>query len=294
MYLTGFADEAAAGIEGQIKATRELGWKYIESRAIDGKNIHDLSDEAFDNVCEKLFASGVSINCFGSAVANWGKKINEPFDSSLAEARRAIPRMQKLGTKLIRIMSFAVLPDREPDDQMEEERFRRVRELQKMFADAGMTVVHENCMNYGGMGWTYTLKLIENVPGLKLVYDTGNPVFTDDRSKSKPWPKQSSWEFYSHVKEHIAYVHIKDGLWDYKNKAQIYTYPGEGEGDVFAIVKDLIANGYDGGLSIEPHMASVFHDKNVTSADEVRYNNYVEYGRRMMKMIDQIHKDLKK
>jgi len=191
-------------------------------------------------------------------------------------------------------MSFAVLPEREPNDQMEDERFRRVRELQKMFADAGMTVVHENCMNYGGMGWTYTLKLIENVPGLKLVYDTGNPVFTDDRSKSKPWPKQSSWEFYSHVKEHIAYVHIKDGLWDYQNNAQIYTYPGEGEGDVFAIVKDLIANGYDGGFSIEPHMAIVFHDKNVTSADEIRYNTYIEYGRRMMKMIDQIHADLKK
>jgi sugar phosphate isomerase/epimerase len=294
MYLTGFADEAATGIDGQIKATLELGWKNIESRAIDGVNIHDLSDEAFDRVCEKLSAAGVSINCFGSAIANWGKKINEPFDSSLAEAKRAIPRMQKLGTKLIRIMSFAVLPDREPDDQMEDERFRRVRELQKMFADAGMTVVHENCMNYGGMGWTYTLKLIENVPGLKLVYDTGNPVFTDDRSKSKPWPKQSSWEFYSHVKEHIAYVHIKDGLWDYQNNAQIYTYPGEGEGDVFAIVKDLIANGYDGGFSIEPHMAIVFHDKNVTSADEIRYNTYIEYGRRMMKMIDQIRADLKK
>jgi len=45
-----------------------------------------------------------------------------------------------------------------------------------MFADAGLTALHENCMNYGGMGWQFTLKLLENVPGLKLVYDTGNPV----------------------------------------------------------------------------------------------------------------------
>jgi sugar phosphate isomerase/epimerase len=293
MYLTGFADEAADSIEKQIQATRELGWKNIESRAVDGTNIHDLSDEDFDKVCRALDGSGVSINCFGSTVANWGKKIDEPFDSSLAEVKRAIPRMQRLGTKLIRIMSFAVLPDREPDDQMEAERFRRVRELQKMFTDAGITPVHENCMNYGGMGWKYTLKLIENVPGLKLVFDTGNPVFTDDRNHPKPYPKQSSWEFYSHVKQHIAYVHIKDGVWDYKNNAGIFTFPGQGQGDTYAIVKDLLAGGYDGGISIEPHLSVVFHDKDVTSNDEVRYANYVEYGRRMMRMIDQIRAELK-
>jgi sugar phosphate isomerase/epimerase len=112
MYLTGFADEAATGIEGQIKATKELGWEYIESRNIDGINIHDLPEDKFAEVCAKLEEAGVKINCFGSAVANWGKRIDESFDTSLEEAKRAIPRMQKLGTKLVRIMSFAVLPDR--------------------------------------------------------------------------------------------------------------------------------------------------------------------------------------
>ena len=47
MYFTGFADEAAPDLAGQISATKELGWSNIESRAIDGTNIHDLSDEAF-------------------------------------------------------------------------------------------------------------------------------------------------------------------------------------------------------------------------------------------------------
>lgn len=292
LYLTGFADEAAADIDGQIKATKELGWENIESRNVNGKQIHDISDEEFDIVYGKLQEAGVKINCFGSAVANWGKQINEPMDSSLAEARRAIPRMQRLGTKLIRIMSFAVLKDREPDDQMEDERFKRVRELHKMFTDAGIEPVHENCMNYGGMGYTCTLRLIENVPGLKLAFDTGNPVFTDDRTKEKPYPKQSAWEFYSHVKDHIAYVHIKDGIWDAVNQRTNFSYPGEGDGDVRRIVKDLLANGYGGGISIEPHLAVVFHDSTVTSEDAVKYANYVEYGKRMIKMIDDIKAEL--
>jgi len=289
MYLTGFADEASGSIDAQIRATKELGWKNIESRGVEGGNIHDIPDESFDKVCEKLDAAGVKINCFGSAIANWGKKIDEPFDSSLAEAKRAIPRMQRLGTKLIRIMSFAVLPDREPDDQMAEERFKRLRELHKMFTDAGITPVHENCMNYGGMGYTYTLRLIENVPGLKLVFDTGNPVCSLDRTKPKPYPTQSSWEFYSHVKENIAYVHIKDALWDYReNKNKCFTFAGDGEGDVRAIVKDLLDSGYDGGISMEPHLAVVFHDKSITSPEEIRYANYVEYGKRFMQLLKDI------
>ncbi len=217
MYYTGFADEAGKALDTQIKVTRELGWRNIEARSVqvgdfpDG-NLHDIPDDAFERAAEQLEAAGVQINCFGSTIGNWGKKIDEPFDSSLEEIRRAIPRMRRLGAQLVRIMSFAV---REDADQMENERFRRVREIQRMFADAGLTAVHENCMNYGGMGWPFTLRLLENVPGLKLVFDTGNPLFSDDRSKPKPYPKQSSWEFYEHVRDHVAFcIHIKDGRYD--------------------------------------------------------------------------------
>ncbi len=285
MYLTGFADEAASDIDGQIKATKELGWKYIESRSVNGTNIHDLPEQDFEKVVSGLEDSGIMINCFGSAIANWSKQINQPFESSLEEAKRSVKRMQRLGTKLIRIMSFAVLDGREPEDQMVQERFKRVRVLVKMFSDEGMQAVHENCMNYGGMSWKHTLELIENVPGLKLVFDTGNPVFTDDRSKPKPYPKQSAWEFYENVKKHIAYVHIKDGNWDDKQQKAVFTFPGEGQGDVYRIVKDLLANGYDGGFSIEPHLAKVFHDTSAGSAEETKYLSYIEYGRRMEKII---------
>lgn len=293
MYLTGFADEAGIGIEAQIKATLDLGWRNIEARNINGKNLHDISDADFDRVAGLLRDNGIAINCFGSTIANWSKLITEPMDSSVAEARRAITRMNRLGTKLVRIMSFAVLKDRSPDDQMEAERFRRVRELHAMFSGAGLTPVHENCMNYGGMGWSYTLRLLENVPGLKLVFDTGNPVFTPDYAKPKPWPRQSSWEFYSHVKEHIAYVHIKDGIWHESTQTSEYTYPGEGHAEVPRILKDLLGRGYDGGISIEPHMATVFHNEKNETKESVMHENYVEYGRRVERILAGIQHPVK-
>ena len=288
MYFTGFADESANDLATQIAVTKELGWSNIESRKIDGTMIHDLSDEAFDRVCATIAGSGVTINCFGSAIANWGKHIDQSFDSSLAEAKRAIPRMQRLGTQLVRIMSFAVRKDaagKVLDDQMDAERFRRLRELQALFTDAGLLPVHENCMNYGGMGWTYTLRMLEQVPGMKLVYDTGNPTHSDDfgvpARADGTRPKQSSWEFYRNVRDHVAYVHIKDGLIGADGK-HVHTWPGEGAGDVRRVLADLFARGYDGGISIEPHIASVFHDPAVTGTEAKMRASYLEYGRRTM------------
>jgi len=42
----------------------------------------------------------------------------------------------------------------------------------------------------------------------------------------------------------------------------------------------------DAGISIEPHMVVVFHDaQSKASDDEAMGKNYVEYGRRLEKMI---------
>lgn len=288
MYLTGFADEAAAGIDLQIKAAKELGWGNIEMRGVDGKGMVDLPEDDFELVVRKLEKSGVKVNCFGSAIANWSKQITDPWEQTEKEVKIAIHRMKRLGTKMVRIMSYAVLKERGPDDQMKQERFRRVRMIKEMFDDAGIMPVHENCMNYGGMSWKHTLELIENVPGLRLVYDTGNPIFTDDRSKPVPYPKQSSWEFYSKVKQYISYVHIKDGIWNPAAQKCDYGFPGEGHGDVEKIMADLLKNGYDGGFSIEPHMAVIYHEGTTASKDELKYQLYIEYGRRMERLLRRI------
>ncbi len=288
MYLTGFADEAARDIDGQIKATRELGWRFIESRAIDGVNLTMIDEAAFESVCAKLEEAQVGINCFGSGVANWSQKITEPPDASYREMRRAIPRMHRLGARMIRIMSFAVPPE-VMDRDWSKETIKRMKNLVKMAEDGGVLCVHENCGGWGGLSWEHTLRLMDAVksPALKLVFDTGNPVFHDDVRGAKPYRKQNSWEFYRAVKEHVVYLHVKDGYLD-KEKGDVFTFPGEGEGCVREILKDLLASGYDGGISIEPHMAVVYHDKSRESEDTVRYRNYVEYGRRLEKLLAEI------
>ncbi len=297
MYFSGFADEAGESIETQIRATKELGWSNIECRNVDGVNLTDLSEEAFQAAAGKLEDAGVRINCFGSAVANWGKdpRKDEDFQTSLASLKRAIPRMHQLGTHLIRGMSFAIVRNGRPDSpQVEQLVFDKLRILVKVCEDGGVTYVHENCQNYGGLSYTHTLKLIEQVDSanFKLAFDTGNPVGSDHFVGEPPYSKQSSWDFYQNVREFIAHVHIKDCKFVSETGGTFpvleHTFPGDGDGDVRRIVQDLMANGYGGALSIEPHLAVVYHDNSITSPDEIRFANYVEYGRRLMALVNGI------
>jgi len=288
MYLTGFADEAATDIDGQIRAMKQLGWRNIEARSIDGKNITDISDAKFEELCEKLDDAGIMINCFGSAVANWSKKITDPPDSSYAELKRAIPRMHRLETELIRIMSFAVPEDESINaPEVAGEVISRMREMVRIAEDGGVTLVHENCNNWGGRSHEHTLRLLDAVqsPNLKLVFDTGNPVGNRDVRGKPPFRFQDAWEFYTSVKEHVAYVHIKDGR-VYDGKVR-YTFPGEGDGHVRRILHDLHKSGYDGGISIEPHLAVVYHDSSVETDASIRFENFLEYGRRMEKLVQE-------
>ena len=138
-------------------------------------------------------------------------------------------------------------------------------------------------MNYGGMSWRHSLELVEHVPGLKLVFDTGNPPISNDYAKSEPIP-QDPVEFYERIQPHIAYIHIKDARLD--GDHEIFTYPGEGGAQIPEILRRLKRDGYHGGLSIEPHMAAVFHDPNAAKAsEEESYAIYLEYGRRTMGLL---------
>ncbi len=297
--LTGIADEAGSPLDVQIKAHQELGWDSIESRGveIDGVkgNLHEIPEAVFDKVCATLEQNNMKVSGFGSLIGNWAKKITDDFSITEAEISRAIPRMERLGTKLIRVMSYAVCKDadgKDVEEQFAPERIRRMNEIQKRFADAGLTILHENCMNWGGMSPTYVQRMAEAVPGMKWVFDTGNPVFIDDRDN--PGSKQDAWAMYQAVKPFMAHVHVKDGRWvQAKNDAE-YTYPGEGDGQTERIMKDLVDTGYQGYISIEPHVAVVFHGAG--AADELspeqkakeQYDSYVKYGRMLEDMLKRL------
>jgi sugar phosphate isomerase/epimerase len=247
----------------------------------------------------RLEETGMKVSGFGSLIGNWAKKIGDDFSITEAEIARAIPRMQRLGAKLIRVMSYAVCKDDKGTDleeQFADERIKRMRVINQRFADAGITVLHENCMNWGGMSPSYVKRMAEAVPGMKWVFDTGNPVFIDDRDR--PGHKQDAWEMYQTIKPFMAHVHVKDGRWVKEKNDAEYTFPGEGEGQTERIMKDLVDTGYNGYISIEPHVAVVFHgagaadDLSPEQKAKEQYDSYIKYGKMLEAMLKRVGANL--
>ena len=279
MYFSGISDEAGQPIDVQIKAHDELGWEHMELRLVDGTNITQLSDSDFDRVCDALGEAGKKVSCLGSAVANWARPISCDAQIDRDDMAIAIPRMQRLGTQYIRVMSYPNDSGNPLSDaEWRDEAISRMKVLAKMGEDAGITLVHENCSGWGGLSADNSNLLLAEVnsPALKVVFDTGNPVTYG----------QDSWDYYKSVRSDIAYVHVKDAK--KVDGEDVYTYCGEGDGAVKEIVADLLSTGYDGGISIEPHLAAVIHTGESTDNAGELYQSYTEYGRRMMAIVEGI------
>ncbi|MHB9130206.1 MAG: sugar phosphate isomerase/epimerase family protein [Armatimonadota bacterium] len=274
MYFAGIADESGPSIEKQIAAHQQLGWSHIEIRLINGKNLTDVDDATFEHVFNAVQAAGLTVCCFASQLANWSRPITTDFEVDVQELTRAIPRMQRMGTEFIRCMSY-------PNADWEEEAWRdevvrRLRILAKMAEDGGILLLHENCNGWGGESPENSLELLERVdnPAFKLLFDTGNP-FTHG---------QNAYEYLAKTIEHTLHVHIKDG-----NKVDgkdVFSYPGEGVNRVGDCIRLLIDHGYDGGYSIEPHLASVVHTGDIGGEEraQLMWDSYVEYGNRLMRL----------
>lgn len=278
--LTGIADEAAHDIDGQIAVHRELGWNEIELRMVDGENAAGaLSDEAFARTAESLDAAGMKVTSFASAIANWSRPITGDFDLDLKELATAIPRMQRLGTKFIRTMTW--VGEGVDETVWRDEAIRRYRELARMAEDGGILLAHENCTGWAGLGPEQTRALVEEVnsPNLVVLFDIGNTVSYG----------LDTWNYYVGVKDLVAYVHVKDARRNPDGgKSADFTYPGEGDALVREVLTDLLGSGYDGVIAIEPHLASLVHVQDQDTDPEAMRTSYIKYGRKLEQLVAEI------
>lgn len=280
MFYSGIADEAGTPIEEQIRAHKLLGWEHIEVRNVEGGNLCEVDDAIFEKTLAALGEAGIAISSFASGIANWARMIDQDFQRDVDDLKRAIPRMKKAGCPIIRIMSW---PNSEksplPEAEWKAEALRRLRELTKIAEDGGIILGHENCSGWGGHSVQTITELLEEIqsPAFAIIYDTGNTVGHGG----------DPWDWYQACKDRTAYIHIKDGK-KTTDSSEHYDYPGEGEGKVREILTDFFANGYDGGISIEPHLAAQVHLGTTAAGVCDAFETYVEYGRRLMKLVDEI------
>lgn len=302
VYLTGFTDEVAADPDRQIEVCRSLGWELIDLRTVGTYNVVTLPEDDFDGLLEKLDRFGIRISSFGSRIANWSRTLRDSLDQDVEELNQAIPRMKRAGTPFIRVMSYRPPDGPEADaPEVRREVIRRLTLLTRIAEEADIVLLHENCETWGGRSVDHTTSLLEAIPSsaFQLAFDTGNPPASVDMrfgsgdgadpadTSIPPRRCQDGLEFYDAVRERVAYVHIKDAVAEAPCRNVSYTWPGEGNGRIREILSALKRDGFNGPISIEPHMAVVYHDPSVSAGDEARREIFKEYADRTKMLLEE-------
>jgi sugar phosphate isomerase/epimerase len=244
----GIGDEAGPGLDTQLAALARLGWDSIELRTVDGTHLADLDEQRFAATAARISDAGLRVVCVDSRIGNWDRPITSPFEVDLAELYVLAKRCAALGTRFVRIMSYpnAGLPDDEWRDRV----VGRIRVLVDRAERAGLVLLHENCAGWAATDGTRMVELLTEVdsPALRLLFDVGNGVAHGYRAR----------DVLDQVVAHVAHVHVKDAV--RVDGTTVYTLPGRGTADVAGCLRTLLAHGYRGHLSIEPHLTFRPHE----------------------------------
>ena len=257
--ISGFADEIDAVVDKQFEVLDKLNMKYFEVRGVDGKNISTLSEEEVFKLKEKMEQHGIQVSSIGSPI---GKvKLEEPFEEHFELFKKVVEIAKNLNTKYIRMFSFY---HDGGDVWTEEERAEVLVRLRKMIEYAreqDIILLHENEKDIYGDTAERCADLMKELhcENFKAVFDPANFVQC----------KQDNKYAYELLKDYIAYVHIKDARYA-DNKV---VPAGMGDGEVPYVLKELFANGYDGFVSLEPHLGHFSGLAALELDDYLRYGN---------------------
>lgn len=236
--LTGFADEIADDLTTQIESLKKLNIRYVEMRGVDGNNLIFHSTDKVKEIKSRLDDAGIALSALGSPLGKIG--IEEPFEKHFEEFKRAVEIAHMMKTKNIRMFSFYI-----PEGKSEVYRnqvFDRMGQFVDYATANDAVLLHENEKGIYGEKAKECRELMDAFAGehFKAIFDFANFVQAG----------QDTLEAYELLKDDIAYVHVKDALAANGNVVPA----GMGDGNVAAILRRLFESGYEGFLSLEPHL----------------------------------------
>jgi len=142
-----------------------------------------------------------------------------------------------------------------------DEVLRRMSALAREASVNGVTLVHENESYIYGDTAERCRELVDGVAShaLRLAFDPANFVQVGVRPCSHAWPLLADAVAHFHVKDAVTVD--RTGLAPYPARVpedrlmDSVRVPGQGDGELKALLQELDRLGYRGFLTIEPHLA---------------------------------------
>ncbi|WP_436931544.1 sugar phosphate isomerase/epimerase family protein [Halosimplex halobium] len=240
--ISGFADEIADDLDEQLSTLESLDISHLDLRGVWNENALDLSEDRLDDLEATLDDRGFSVTSIGSPIGKIG--IEDDFDPHLERLERALELANRFETDRVRVFSYYIPDGDDPADHREEV-LRRTRAAVEKAESAGVTLALENEKDiYGDTpGRMRDLLTTVDSPHLRAVFDPANYL----EIGARPYP-----DALLQVVEYVDQVHVKDA--EFGERGEIRP-AGEGDGRIGETVAALRDRGFDGPLSLEPHLA---------------------------------------
>jgi len=260
--ISGFSDEITASVKEQFESLNKLGISYFEPRGIDGKNISKLTEGEMHALKSLMDEYGIRVSSIGSPI---GKiKVADDFEPHFEVLKNIVKAAHILGTSYVRVFSFYHEKDTEWTKEERAEVFRRLKIMVEYAKEQDIILLHENEKDIYGDTADRCLELMNEFygPNFKAIFDPANFVQCGEDTKKA----------YELLKPYIAYMHIKDAMLEDESIVPA----GYGDGNVECILKDLFDSGYDGYLSLEPHLGNFtgFADLEIDAKSKVTSSTF--------------------
>jgi len=239
--LSGFADEISPDPAEQLAVLAAENITHLELRSAWSVNVADLGDAELARFGKALDDAGVRVSAIGSPI---GKiDIDAPLDPELDRLRRIADVGAAFGTTLVRVFSFFI-PQGEHLERYRDQVIERMRAFADVAEDRGIVLAHENEKQIYGDRPERCVDLIASVgsPALRATFDAANFVQCGVRPHDEAYPL---------LRPYLIYLQLKDAV-----AATGDVVPaGQGDGQVRETLAALRDSGFEGFLSLEPHLA---------------------------------------
>ncbi len=242
--LSVFSDEVSQDLDVVSKFAKEFSLDGVEIRNLWGKPPQDLLEEA-GRIKRILSQHGLKVSAISSPFFKADIDSDSEYTRHLEILKRCIRLAKKLDTGIIRGFTFwrkGPLSSR-IDDIVE----KYQKPLEILEAEGIILGIENEPSTFVGNGKELH-QFLDRIQSKNVmaIWDPGNDIM--DPSGETPYPCG-----YSHVKERIIHVHIKDGIRKGPEGKPQFTPVGEGEVDYRGQLQALRQDGYAGYLSLETH-----------------------------------------
>lgn len=255
--LSAFADEICDDLDGQMDVLDRHGIKHIEFRAADGKNVASYSLEEAAEARRRMDARGFRVSALGSPV---GKSyIDDDFEPAFGQFKHVAALAKAFGTEYIRVFSFFI-PEGDDPAVWRAEVMKRLTAMAEYAGKAGVVLLHENEKQIYGDTPERCRDIFDTVnsPALWATYDPSNFVQCGVANYPHAFGLLGGRVRYMHMKDSVYTVgqNEADAGFDTHVVSDAHRPVGQGDGNCKEILSDLWKQGFEGFLSIEPHLVN--------------------------------------